>query len=317
MEPFRCSSQNTFPCPIVRYYVIPCLVRKGTGGRVTRRCVGATLSALPSTGLRYPSSGTVHLFSAPGAPLTCHKGDLPAMTSRPIVLSDLDYTVIFDSVLADRSRELIEEIRRQAYFIVVTARSYEEYQPLSSIPNDGLVTENGAVVYLRSDGRDVVDAEWDAVMARRYDALVGFRDHLESQGWKIHYKQRAFSSSVTQSGKTQEDVDRVEAEVPEGLRLEFSRNTAGTYLEVFPAEAGKDQAVHRVCHDLGTPVSETFGLGDNPNDMGMLTAVNFPLAPGNCDPQVRELVQQRGGYVSPQSGHPGAQDILQQVLARL
>ncbi len=236
------------------------------------------------------------------------------MPSKPIVFSDIDYTIVFDSELDPKTEDLLDQVRGHAYFILVTARSKRECAPLPPIPNDGLIAENGATVYVRNGSADELDREWDAIMSRRQDVLLSFQEELRRRGWRINEKLHAFSSCIEASERSEADVEWVGANLPEGLQLHFSRNTAGRYVEVFPLEAGKDKVVFRVCERLGVPVEHTFGLGDNTNDMPMLQVVNTPLAPGNCHPDVRELIQRRGGYVSELEGHLGAQDVLRRVL---
>lgn len=239
------------------------------------------------------------------------------MTIRPIVFSDLDYTIIFDSILHPETERLLQELRQRALLVIVTARSYEECLPLPPIPNDGIITENGAGIFRRVAGEDVLCAEWDRQMSVRQETLDAYRDMLEDQGWVIHYKPRAFSTNVEQSGKSDADVAAAAAALPKGLQLQFSRNTAGRYLEVFPVEAGKDKAIRRVCEEHGVALERAFAMGDNTNDMDMLKVAKRGFAPGNCHPDVRDLLQQIGGYVSPHEGHPGAQDILRKVMAEV
>jgi len=239
------------------------------------------------------------------------------MPSRPIVFSDIDFTIVFDSEIHPKTVELIEQVRRQARFVLVTARSKAECEGLPDIPNDGFIAENGAAVYLREHGRDRLDPEWEQQMHKRQSVLEAFRDELASRGWCMHKKLHAFSSCIDSSGMQAADVQWVQDNLPAGLQLEFSRNTAGRYIEVFPAEAGKDKAVHRLCARLGVDLQATFGLGDNSNDLPMLETVKMPLAPGNCHPDVRALVTQRGGFVAPLEGHAGAQEMLRELLRLL
>lgn len=239
------------------------------------------------------------------------------MSRQYAVFSDIDYTIVFDSEIAPMTHTLIEQVRQRAHFVLVTARSMAECAPLPSIPNDGLAAENGAAVYLRHGSQDLLDADWDAVMQRRQRNLVQFRESLAERGWRINRKLHAFSSCIESSGKTEADIQWAQETLPEGLRLEFSRNTAGRYIEVFPEEAGKDKAVERLCGRLGVSPGHTLGLGDNTNDLSMLQAVAVPLCPGNAHPDVKRQVTGAGGYVSAESGHAGAQDILREVLDRL
>jgi len=239
------------------------------------------------------------------------------MSLRPIVFSDIDFTIAFDSLLHPRTAELIDKVRLRADFILVTARSYEECAPLPPIPNDGIVTENGAGIFDRVDGRDVLCESWDRHVAVRQPVLDRYRDMLEADGWLIHHKPRAFSSCIDKSGKTQAELDEVVAALPEGLQLQFSHNTAGRYIEVFPLEAGKDKAIRQLCAQRGLPLQMTFAMGDNTNDIDMLRVVKMGFAPGNCHPQVREVLADLGGYVSPLDGHDGAADMLRRLLNEL
>lgn len=241
----------------------------------------------------------------------------PGGEPRPVVFTDLDYTIIFDSVLDSATEALIEAVRARARFVIVTARSLAECEPLPPIPSDGLVAENGAAVYLRQDGREVLDPEWDRLMAPYQAALDEMESDLRGQGWRVHHKLRAFSAGVERSGKCAADVEWVRERLPEGLQLQLSRNTAGAYLEIFPVIAGKDRAVYRVCEDVGAEPGSAFGMGDNTNDLDMLRVVGYPLAPGNCHPEVRELVTARDGFVAAESGHAGAQAMLRHLLERL
>ncbi|NSW55645.1 MAG: HAD hydrolase family protein [Armatimonadetes bacterium] len=239
------------------------------------------------------------------------------MAHQPIVFSDIDFTIVFDSKLDAGTAVLIEEVRRRARFILVTARSRRECEPLPPIPNDGLIAENGADIWFRRNGEDHLDEDWHREMSAFQPAVYEFRDMLERMGWRIHRKLHSFSSCIEKSGKTDRDVEWVRCNLPEGLQLDFSRNTSGRYIEVFPALAGKDKAVVRLCEDLGVPVDVTLGMGDNSNDIPMLRTVGIPLAPGNCHPDVRALVLGRGGFVSPQEGHSGAQEMLEKAIQLL
>jgi hydroxymethylpyrimidine pyrophosphatase-like HAD family hydrolase len=236
------------------------------------------------------------------------------MVRQPIVFSDIDFTIVFDSELDAGTAALIEEVRKRARFILVTARSRRECEPLPPIPNDGLIAENGADIWFRRNGEDLLDEDWHREMSVFQPVVYEFRDRLERMGWRIHPKLHSFSSCIERSGKTDRDVEWVQSNLPEGVQLDFSRNTSGRYIEVFPALAGKDKAVLRLCDYIGVPVDNTLGMGDNSNDMPMLRTVGMPLAPGNCHPDVRALVLRRGGFVSPREGHPGAQDMLGRAI---
>ncbi|MGN0346990.1 MAG: Cof-type HAD-IIB family hydrolase [Lachnospiraceae bacterium] len=53
-------------------------------------------------------------------------------------------------------------------------------------------------------------------------------------------------------------------------------------LEVFPATAGKGNAVHVLCKLLGIPISQSYAAGDEQNDISMLEAAGCGIAMQNA-----------------------------------
>ena len=59
------------------------------------------------------------------------------------------------------------------------------------------------------------------------------------------------------------------------------------YLEVIPAGAGKDPAMHVLCEALGLTPNEVMALGDHDIDAPLLRAAGLGIAMGNASPIAR------------------------------
>lgn len=61
------------------------------------------------------------------------------------------------------------------------------------------------------------------------------------------------------------------------------------YLELFPATAGKGQALTELCQHLQIPLTNAMAAGDMENDISMLEVAGFSVAMQNAAPRVKEI----------------------------
>ena len=73
------------------------------------------------------------------------------------------------------------------------------------------------------------------------------------------------------------------------------------YLEVIPAGAGKDTAMHVLCDLLHISPDEVMALGDHDIDAPLLRAVGMPVAMGNADAALKDLAK----YITADCDHDG------------
>lgn len=72
------------------------------------------------------------------------------------------------------------------------------------------------------------------------------------------------------------------------LQLIFSNEQ---YLEIFPADAGKGNAVSFVCDFFHIPLSHAYAAGDAQNDLSMLRAVGHGIAMANASEEVKATAE--------------------------
>jgi len=225
-----------------------------------------------------------------------------------IVFCDIDNILMFDLHVARETIDLIEQVRAHAPFALVTARSFDSVARIPAIPHDHLIVENGCVIY---DG-EAIDARWDERIRPYLPVIEAYKQKL---GLQVRPKTRMLSIGVAENGLTEDDIARIAREVPPELVLRTSSNERGTFLEMYPAIAGKAAAIRYVAGKLGAAPGETCALGDDLVDLEMLEACGYPITHEQAREAVREVVRQRGGYVSPFGGHQASADTLQAVLA--
>ena len=61
------------------------------------------------------------------------------------------------------------------------------------------------------------------------------------------------------------------------------------YLEIFPKEAGKGNAVKRLADILGVPIENTYAAGDEENDIPMLEQAGIGVATGHATKKLKEV----------------------------
>ena len=79
------------------------------------------------------------------------------------------------------------------------------------------------------------------------------------------------------------------------------------YLEIFPKEAGKGNAVKRLADILGVPIENTYAAGDEENDISMLEAAGVGVAMLNAKDAVKKVSDVVTSY---DNDHDGLADII-------
>ncbi|WP_026666890.1 MULTISPECIES: Cof-type HAD-IIB family hydrolase [Butyrivibrio] len=79
------------------------------------------------------------------------------------------------------------------------------------------------------------------------------------------------------------------------------------YLEIFPKEAGKGNAVKRLADILGVPIENTYAAGDEENDISMLEAAGVGVAMLNGKDAVKKVSDVVTTY---DNDHDGLADII-------
>ncbi|MCH7812826.1 MAG: HAD hydrolase family protein [Planctomycetes bacterium] len=109
------------------------------------------------------------------------------------------------------------------------------------------------------------------------------------------------------------------AEVRRALRplpeAQVLRN--GRWVIVVHADFGKGKILTETARTLGVPPSRILAVGDQPNDLDMLTgrSAHFPGCPADADAEVRDTVTAAGGWIADAPSCTGTVELIERFLA--
>lgn len=257
--------------------------------------------------------------------------------TRPIRLisTDLDGTLYHEPSEPPMPPELLERIARLqangARWLINTGRD---------LPGvlDALRRAGGGVwpdflvlvereIYARHDGGYVGLAEWNAACARNHAALfarIANRLPELRERLRARFRGRVYEdawSPLCVMAETPSDADLAQDFLNEFCRSEpelvVVRNDV--YARFSHAAYNKGTALAEVARQLGTPPEQVLAVGDQHNDLPMLSreVAGWLAAPANAIPDVREAVLRQGGFVSPQPHGRGVLDALEWCLGEV
>ncbi len=110
--------------------------------------------------------------------------------------------------------------------------------------------------------------------------------------------------------RTVEDLKKAFDELKH-LPLTVSRSE-NTTMEMTAPGVSKGDGIRQLAAYLEIFVSQTAGIGDNYNDVDMLTTVGLPIAMGNAIPEVQELC----AFVTDDNDHNGVGTAIRKIVSR-
>jgi hydroxymethylpyrimidine pyrophosphatase-like HAD family hydrolase len=72
-----------------------------------------------------------------------------------------------------------------------------------------------------------------------------------------------------------------------------------------------------VAEHLGIRFEEMIGMGDGMNDLEMLSSVGYPVAVANAHERIKEIVGERGGYISQKKFGEGVLEAAQYITRKI
>jgi len=266
-------------------------------------------------------------------------GGMRAMAddALPIQLVALD----LDGTLYEPGRKLLPRTKRALEAVaasgirIVTVSGQPAYEQIAILQGHGLGEESGLP-------HAIVGAEQEIYILRdgRYEPVEKWNRPIRAR-WKRHWrKSRALVEEMFEEARSEGTEALVAPELDEAERygmtglvypdnelakagvrrfrerlqaagLPFQVNRNGRIVQFFDAAAGKGKTVALVGREFGVPPRRTLAVGDSGNDLPMLVpASGFHAATvANADPEVRELIRRRGGFIAKEERGKGSAQI--------
>jgi mannosyl-3-phosphoglycerate phosphatase len=237
------------------------------------------------------------------------------LLSSVVVFTDLDGTLLdHDTYSYEAAAPALEEIRkRHIPLVIVTSKTRAEVSRLRdelNLPGEN-ITENGA----RSR-----DYGWLCAQLREAAATVGVairafhqmtsEEIAEAAGLPLEAARLASQREHAEPFQIP-DADLTDALLPEIKRRGLRWTRGGRFYHVFES-GGKGEAVSEMMRRY--PGATSIGLGDAPNDIGLLKAVDFPVIVRSANTKkMREALP--AAFVTPQPGPLGWNEALLQFFS--
>lgn len=247
-----------------------------------------------------------------------------------LIISDIDGTILSDThvVDSDLKNQVAKLHQKGIPFVLASARSPKGIIPLADqlgITNDPIAAYNGALV-LERQGNDYVPIFNHSLDKQEIVKLIKIiKEHFSdlsinlysNQDWYVetydHWAQR--EGGITRETPIIENFDSLlldesrpihkllvigeTAEIEGLLRLckELDlENSAfylsqANYLEVTHHAVSKERALKEIAGYFSTPLEQVMTIGDNYNDVPMLSAAGLGIAMGNAPKKVKEKAQ--------------------------
>lgn len=256
-----------------------------------------------------------------------------------ILFTDLDGTLLNDSVrVSNYTKEILTKFTSEGNLLVPTSgRPLLSIQEV--IENSGLspfvsyiVAYNGALIWNNKENCEVHTWCLDKEIAARVqkiseDAGIHFQtyydehiithredEEINTYRTKIHLPvtytpdptgilggdpYKALFISLDNHEALCKLRDEIRNQVSTPVNLVFSNSM---YLECFNVDAGKGNAVKKLCQFTGVDISDTYGAGDAENDISMLEATGCGIAMLNATEAVKAISDVITDYTNDRDG---------------
>lgn len=263
-----------------------------------------------------------------------------------LFVTDLDGTLLTDSqeISPVTRRALDAFISRGNYFSISTGRALESAQTVQrtmhlAYPGSFIISYNGAHILDTDSGQTIFRTGIPLpVVAEIQQLAQSMQVHCQTYSDthiiapEINECVRRYTSYIKTPVLVAENLAEALSEPPckmlgldlsDHEKLEAFRRVIlerwgdiltctysnPLYLEIIRKEAGKGQAVRRICEHLHIPVENAIAAGDGLNDISMIEAAGLGIAMCNGDPAV---IRAADAVTAADNNHDGLAPFLQQ-----
>jgi len=189
------------------------------------------------------------------------------------LFTDYDRTITNSQL--ELCNEVIDEIMRlrrsqRLKFIVASGRTLEFLQGRLSGYADGIVAENGAIIYY--DGKKEVFGKEESEQIK--GALLKLKDLIY------------FGEIIAYALKD------AEPQIVNALRLKnvnYAIEKNKNSIMIMPKFINKGFGILKIAERMGLSNAKKIAIGDDENDISMFRAVDLPVAIGNSDSRLRAI----------------------------
>lgn len=224
------------------------------------------------------------------------------MNPTPHILalaSDYDSTLAYEGEIAPQTLDALRRLKASGRkLLLVTGRELDDLLAIVSDIElfDGVVAENGAVLYWPSSGRIELLAP---------PPPKQFLEELRRRGIQPLSQGR---SIVATTYAQCSDVRKVIAEMGLAMEIIFNRDS----VMVLPGGVHKATGLSQMLREMQLPAKRVVGVGDAENDEAFLELCGFSVAVANAIPRIKQIAD----MTTQQEHGLGVIEVIETILSR-
>ncbi len=222
-----------------------------------------------------------------------------------VIATDIDHTILHNGYIHEDVKELLKKLSNYSHIAFVTGRRKSSYNKIKTGIEDIVSLENGCIIEIYGKR----DLDWERNFLEYYDQKKVF-EFLRKQIPEEYMDKKEHMIMIKYDGNDLENLKN-KLENLEDAKYLINHNTR--IIEVVPKTIDKGEAVKRISQIVYIPLDYFFGLGDSGNDYEMLNIVKKPYTFEHASDEIKELVERKGGYISPYKSHDAALDVLDRI----
>jgi len=223
-----------------------------------------------------------------------------------------------DSWVAENNISLLQKIAECLPVYIVTGRRFSGFQQVAKIlPFCGGIIEHGCIIIENNvPNPEYFDKfrPYVGEIGKKSGPLWAYEAVLNGQGFKTDSEGRWASFRIKAKEWSEERKhDFMKNAHPDGLCSIMNQGN----IDIMPKIGGKHKAIDFLLGKYQTSWLRTACLGDDYNDLDMLSKAGFPITHKGAVEDVQKLVRERQGYISPVKDHDATSDMLSYVLRNI
>ncbi len=216
------------------------------------------------------------------------------------IFLDLDGTLLTNGVYSDLSKSILFSLKNNGHDVcITTGRTIESLKKLKIFDDFSgyFIAENGCLIGKFKRGNIELFDDWTKKIDL-YSPLIKRLANYFSRDTEVYLKRYMVTIS------SNEDIY-----VPKDFSDLISvRNTK--WLDFLPNIAGKEKAAQFLQNKFNLNEDFLFFIGDASNDFALLKYVSKPGTVNNANQEIKQIVEEKNGFVSEFEETKGVQDIL-------
>lgn len=221
-----------------------------------------------------------------------------------------DYSIYFDK----KTRDLGKMLSKDYTIIFVTGARRSTLDTRLHVMDfaDYYILENGGLIFDKSLNEDYT---WSNMLVNEKKELEKIKHQLTSEGFVLDDKGRTVATRIRQKDNpslSDSDFNNFYNSLVLPRDLKKTMNTG--HIDIILKSSGKENAVRYLYEKLGYEKNQTYGIGDDINDILFLEQLANPFVLKSAYPETLEKARENNWYISKANHFNGINEIFEKLL---